>query len=163
MRLDPCLFPQPPRSPLALKLPDCLGPQQGLILWPLGLTLCPLFTLPIPSWCSAKSAVTLSIHSVWRRPSGPCLNIMTPGAAAAASFAMSVGAKAGDPRFGHRSHEGGGMEEGGVLVPIGSAIAVFLPTSNSTSWSVSAAAMLTTQPVWGPATQLGPHANGATG
>lgn len=56
---------------------------------------------------------------------------MTPGAAAAASFAMSVGAKAGDPRFGHRSREGGGMEEGGVLVPIGSAIAVFLPTSTA--------------------------------
>lgn len=58
---------------------------------------------------------------------------------------------------------GGGMEERGILVPVGSAIVIFLPTSNSTSWSVSAAAMLITQPAWGPATQPGPHANGATG
>lgn len=82
------------------------------------------------SWCSAKSAVILSTHSAWRKPSGPCPNIMTPGAAAAASSAMSVGEKAGDP---------------------------------SISWSVSAAAMLTTQPAWGPAIQPGPHAKGATG
>lgn len=46
--------------------------------------------------------------------------------------------------------------------PVGFAIFVFV-ISYSTSWSVSAAAMLTTQPVWGPATQPGPHANGATG
>lgn len=90
--------------------PPCLSSwalSAGSHPWPLGLTLCPLFTLPTPSWCSAKSAVTLSIHSVWRRPNGPCPNIMTPGAAAAASFATSVDAKAGDPRFGHGSRASG--------------------------------------------------------
>lgn len=66
-----------------------------------GLSLCPSFTVPAPSWCSAKSAVTLSTHSAWKRPSGPCPNIMTPGAAAVASSAMSVGARAGDLRFEH--------------------------------------------------------------
>lgn len=54
------------------------------------------------------------------------------------------------------------MEERGIPMPVGPAIAVS-SISNSTSWSVSAAAMLTTQPAWGPATQPGPHAKGATG
>ena len=58
---------------------------------------------------------------------------------------------------------GGGVEERDVLVSVGSAIVVFLELPNSTSWSVSAAAMLIIQPAWGPATQPGPHANGATG
>lgn len=116
-------------SPQVSVSPDCLvfGPfKQGHPPWPPGPSLCPLFTLPTPSWCSARSAVTLSTHSAWRRPSGPCPNIMTLGAAAAASFATSVGAKAGDPRFGHKGHGSGGMEERGVSEPVGFAIAVFL-------------------------------------
>lgn len=104
----------------------CSPPYQGGHLW----CACCVPAKACMSWCSAKSAVTPSTHSAWRKPNGPCPNIMTPGAAAAASSAMSVGAKAEDP---------------------------------STSWSVSAAAMLTTQPAWGPATQPGPHAKGATG
>lgn len=128
-----------------------------------------LHTVPIvhsstPSWCSAKSAVTLSTHSAWRRLNGPCPNIMTPGAAAAASSATSVGAKAGDPRFGHRNHGGVWRYGGeGYLYASRSYHCCLSPSSNSTSWSVSDAAMLTTQPAWGPATQPGPHANGATG
>lgn len=104
----------------------CLPPCQEGHLW----CACCVPAKACMSWCSAKSAVTLSTHSAWRKLNGPCPNIMTPGAAAAASSATFVGAKAGDP---------------------------------STSWSVSAAAMLTTQPAWGPATQPGPHAKGATG
>lgn len=82
---------------------------------------------PVRSWFSAKSAVILSTHSVWRRLSGPCPNIMIPGAAAAANSAMSVDAKAGDPRFGHRSHEGGWRHGGvGISMPIDPTIVVFL-------------------------------------
>lgn len=52
---------------------------------------------------------------------------MTPGAADAASSATFVGAKAGDPRFGHRSHGSGWRhEEEGIPVAVGPAIAVFL-------------------------------------
>lgn len=94
-----------------------ISPYCLIFSWPLSAgsqaltSLCSSFTLhsPTPSWCSAKSAVTLSTHSAWRKLSGPCPNIMTPGAAAAASSATSVGAKAGDPRFRHWSHRG--MEE----------------------------------------------------
>lgn len=116
-------------SPQVSISPDCLvfGPfKEGHPPWPPGPSLCPLFTLPTPSWCSARSAVTLSTHSAWRRPSGPCPNIMTLGAAAAASFATSVGAKAGDPRFGHKGHGSGRMEERGVSEPVGFTITVFL-------------------------------------
>lgn len=144
-------------------LPDFLSPLKRVTFPGLLVSWCQSFILPAPSWCSAKSAVTLSTRSAWRRLSGPCPNIMTLGAAAAASSATSVGAKAGDLRFGHRAvAEGGGMEK-----RYSSASrfchCCFSPISNSTSWSVNAAAMLTTQPAWGPATQPGPHANGATG
>lgn len=163
MRLDLHLFSQPPKSPLAL-MSDFLGPLSRVSCPGLLASHCAHRSPPTSSWCSAKSAATLSTHSAWRKPSGPCPNIMTPGAAAAASSAMSVGAKAGDPRFRHWSYGvGGGMEEEGYTYASRSCHCYLFPTSNSTSWSVSAAAMLTTQPAWGPATQPGPHVKGATG
>lgn len=81
---------------------------------------------------------------------------MTLEAAAAASFATSVGAKAGDPLFGHKGRGSGGMEERGVSEPVGFAIAVFLRYPAAPP-ECERAAMLITQPVWGPATQPGPH------
>lgn len=125
MRLDLHLFSQPPKSPLAL-MSDSLGPLSRVSCPGLLASHCAHRSPPTSSWCSAKSAVTLSTHSAWRKPSGPCPNIMTPGAAAAASSAMSVGAKAGDPRFRHWSYGvGGGMEERGIPMPVGPAIAIF--------------------------------------
>lgn len=127
MRLDP--FPL--KSPLALTA-WCLGPLNRVTLPGLLAPHCPLFTLPTPSWCSARS-VTLSTHSAWRRPSGPCPNIMTLGAAAAAGFCHVCGRKGRGSRFGHKGRGSGGMEERGVSEPVGFAIAVFLPISCSTS------------------------------
>lgn len=76
--------------------PDLSQPGSSPGCWP--HPACRFLTPP--SWSSAKSAVTLSTPSVWRRLNVPCLSIVTPGAAGAASSAMSVGAKAGGPRWG---------------------------------------------------------------
>lgn len=70
------------------------------IIWLPSLLLTVYHFLTPPSWSFAKSAVILSTPSVWRRPNVPCLSIVTPGAAGAASSAMSVGAKAEGPRWG---------------------------------------------------------------
>lgn len=113
MRLDPAFFHSPSTCPLDL---NCLiswalsAGSHVLASWPHTVPIVHFSTL---SWYSAKSAVTLSTHSAWRKLSGPCPNIMTPGAADAASSATSVGAKAGDPRFGHRSHGSGWRHRGG--------------------------------------------------
>lgn len=104
----------------------CLLPCQGGHRW----CVCCVLAKASMSLSSAKSVVILSTPSAWRRLNGPCPSIVTPGAAGAASSAMSVGAKAEGP---------------------------------STSWNVSAVAMLTTQPAWDLATQPGPHVDGATG
>lgn len=107
----------------------CLLPYQGGRRW----CVCCVLAKASMSWSSAKCAVILSTSSVWRRLNGPCLSIATPGAAGAASSAMSVGAEAKRPRC------------------------------PSNSWNVIVVAMLTTQPAWDLATQPGPHVNGITG
>lgn len=84
--------------------------SHALVSWPHTV---PIVHSSTPSWYSAKCAVTLSIHSAWRKLSGLCPNIMIPGAADAASSATSVGAKAGDPRFVHRSYGSGWRHRGG--------------------------------------------------
>lgn len=71
----------------------CLLPCRGGRRW----CVCCVLAKASMSWSFAKSAVILSTPSVWRRLNGPCLSIVTPGAAGAASSAMSADAKVEGP------------------------------------------------------------------
>lgn len=86
--------------PLSVRLPFLTLTSQPGLIWLPSLLLTVYHFLTPPSWSFAKSAVIPSTPSVWRRLNVPCLSIVTPGAAGAASSAMSVGAKAEGPRWG---------------------------------------------------------------